>query len=329
MLGLFLLAADASGADIATHVIARPIAGFSVSYPSQVRFGGLDYVGGFEVRADRREVGGLSGLVIGDGGRRFLALSDDGLMVRATIERDPHGRPIGLSSASIRRLRTTKGTLSRAKSASDTESLDVYPGDGGRPFGVVSFEGRPTVMTGPMDADGFVGPMTAVALPKDTRLLQANRGFESVAALPASSGLGGRFVVLAEAAERGAKTADPPGWVIGGKAPYAFRIRRVDGYDLTDAKVGPDGRLYVLERSFSFLSGIRCRIRVFSLSDIRPGVVIDGETLLEASMSEQIDNMEGLAIWKTGGETRISLISDDNRAFLQRTLYLEFRLRSP
>ena len=40
--------------------------------------------------------------------------------------------------------------------------------------------------------------------------------------------------------------------------------------------------------------------------------------------------MEGLAIWRTaGGETRISLISDDNRAFLQRTLYLEFRLGSP
>ena len=48
-----------------------------------VRFGRLDYVGGFEIRADRREVGGLSGLVIGGGGRRFLALSDDGLMVKA------------------------------------------------------------------------------------------------------------------------------------------------------------------------------------------------------------------------------------------------------
>ena len=118
--------------------------------------------------------------------------------------------------------------------------------------------------------------------------------------------------------------------MIGGKAPLAFRVRRSDGYDLTDAKIGPDGRLYVLERSFSFLAGVRCRIRAFRLSDIRPGAVIDGDTLLEASMSEEIDNMEGLSVWKTaGGETRISLISDDNRVFLQRTLYLEFRLGSP
>ena len=330
LLALTMLAIDASAADIAARITARSLSGFAVSDPSRIRFGHLDYVGGFEVHADRREVGGLSGLVIGDGGRRFLSLSDDGLMVKAQIERDARGRPVGLSSASIRRLRTSKGVLSRDKSVSDTESLDTYVGDGGRSYGVVSFEGRPTVMVGRMEADGFVGPMTAIDLPKETRLLQANRGLESVAALPAGNGLGGRFIVLAEAAERGAKTADPPGWVVGGKAPFAFRIRRVDGYDLTDAKVGPDGRLYVLERSFSFLAGVRCRIRAFALSDIRPGAVVDGEMLLEASMSEEIDNMEGLAIWRTtSGETRISLISDDNRAFLQRTLYLEFRLRSP
>lgn len=330
LLALTMLAIDASATDIAARITARQLPGFSVSDPSRVRFSRLDYVGGFEVRSDRREVGGLSGLVIGDGGRRFLSLSDDGLMVKAQIERDARGRPVGLSSATVRRLRTSKGMLSRDKAQSDTESLDVFVGEGGRSFGVVSFEGRPTVMVGPMDADGFVGPMTAIDLPKETRLLQANRGLESVAALPAGNGLGGRFIILAEEAERGAKTDNQPGWVVGGKSPYSFRVRRTDGYDLTDAKVGPDGRLYVLERSFSFLTGIRCRIRVFSLSDIRPGAVIEGETLLEASMSEEIDNMEGLAIWRTaGGETRISLISDDNRAFLQRTLYLEFRLGSP
>lgn len=330
LLALTVVATEAAAADIATRIMVRPLSGFAVTEPLRVRFGRLDYVGGFEIRADRREVGGLSGLAITRGGQGFLALSDDGLMVQAAIERDPRGRPAGLSSASIRRLQTQKGPLSRDKAFSDTESLDVYAGEGGRPFGVVSFEGRPTVMVGPMGGDGFVGPLTAVDLPKDVRRLQANRGLESVAALPAGNGLGGRFIVLAEAAERGAKTADPPGWVIGGKAPYAFRVRRLDGYDLTDAKVGPDGRLYVLERSFSFLGGIRCRIRAFSLSSIAPGATIDGDTLLEASMSEEIDNMEGLAIWKTPkGETRISLISDDNRAFLQRTLYLEFRLRAP
>lgn len=327
---LAAVATDVSAADIATRITARPLPGFSISEPSKVRFGRLEYVGGFEVMADRREVGGLSGLVISDTGRGFLSLSDDGFMVKAKIERDARGRPAGLSSASIRRLQTLKGSLPLNKAVSDTESIDVFVGEGGRPYGVVSFEQRPAVMIGPLGADGFVGPLTTIDLPKDVRRLQINRGLESVAALPAGNGLGGRFIILAEEAERGAATDNQPGWVIGGKAPFAFRVHRLGDYDLTDAKVGPDGRLYVLERSFSFLAGVRCRIRAFRLSDIRPGAVIDGDTLLEASMSEEIDNMEGLSVWKAaGGETRISLISDDNRAFIQRTLYLEFRLGAP
>ena len=331
VLAAFVAISTASlSADIATRITVRPLPGFSVSEPTKVRFGRLDYIGGFEIRADRREVGGLSGLVISDAGRGFLSLSDTGFMVRATIDRDARGRPAGLSSASIRRLQTQKGVLSLNKSLSDTESFDIYAGDGGRPFGVVSFEQRPTVSIGPMTADGFIGPLTPIDLPKEVSRLQVNRGLESVAALPAGSGLGGRSVILAEEAERGAATSNQPGWVIGGKAPFAFRVHRLGDYDLTDAKVGPDGRLYVLERSFSFLTGVRCRIRSFRLADIRPGAVLDGDTLLEATMSEEIDNMEGLSVWKTsGGETRISLISDDNHAFIQRTLYLEFRLGRP
>ena len=330
LIAFVLIATDAPAADIATRITVQPLPSFSIVEPAKVRFGRLDYFGGFEVRADRREVGGLSGLVISNAGRDFLSLSDDGLMVKARIERDARGRPAGLSSASVRRLQTLKGPLSQNKALSDTESLDVYADGDKRPFGVVSFEQRPAVMTGPLGADGFVGTLAAIDLPKDVSRLQPNRGLESVAALPAGNSLGGRFIILGEEVERGAATADQPGWVIGGKTPLAFRVRRSGGYDLTDAKVGPDGRLYVLERSFSFLAGVRCRVRAFRLSDIRPGAVIDGETLLEASMSEEIDNMEGLSVWKTaGGETRISLISDDNRVFLQRTLYLEFRLGAP
>jgi hypothetical protein len=38
--------------------------------------------------------------------------------------------------------------------------------------------------------------------------------------------------------------------------------------------------------------------------------------------------MEGLDVWRReDGTTILSLISDDNQSFLQRTLYLEFALR--
>lgn len=319
-----------AAADIAARITARPLAGFSTATPGKSRFGGLDFVGGFAVSSNRREVGALSGLVVTGAGRGLLAITDDGLMLKAAILRDKAGRPTGLDDASLRRMATTAGPLSPFKAKADTEGLDFYKGSDGRTYAVVSFEQKPAVVTGPLGADGFIGPMAGIELPKETKRLQSNRGLETAVALPAGSGLPGRFLIISEQAERKAGTDNPPGWVIGGKAPLAFRVKRSLDYDVTDAKVGPDGRLYLLERSFSFSEGIHCRIRVLNLKDIRAGAVIDGPTLFESGLSEEIDNMEGLSVWRTAnGETRLSLISDDNRALLQRTIYLEFRLARP
>jgi hypothetical protein len=48
-------------------------------------------------------------------------------------------------------------------------------------------------------------------------------------------------------------------------------------------------------------------------------------------MSYEIDNMEAVAVHKaSGGETVITIISDDNyNRFLQRNLLLQFTLLSP
>jgi hypothetical protein len=42
----------------------------------------------------------------------------------------------------------------------------------------------------------------------------------------------------------------------------------------------------------------------------------------------RIDNMEAMDVWqREDGAAMVSLMSDDNQSFLQRSLYLEFRLR--
>ena len=44
-------------------------------------------------------------------------------------------------------------------------------------------------------------------------------------------------------------------------------------------------------------------------------------------MGYQIDNMEGLDVWRAhDGMLMVSLVSDDNHSMLQRNLYLEFIL---
>jgi hypothetical protein len=67
------------------------------------------------------------------------------------------------------------------------------------------------------------------------------------------------------------------------------------------------------------------RLRRIAGATIRPGALVDGEVLIEADLSSHIDNMEGLDVWqRDDGATMLSILSDDNQSFLQRTIYLEF-----
>jgi hypothetical protein len=56
---------------------------------------------------------------------------------------------------------------------------------------------------------------------------------------------------------------------------------------------------------------------------------LEGETLIEADLNDNIDNMEGLAATRLKtGEILITMISDDNFNHLfQRTVLLQFTLK--
>ena len=52
-----------------------------------------------------------------------------------------------------------------------------------------------------------------------------------------------------------------------------------------------------------------------------------GFLLVDADMGFQIDNMEAVGVHPTAtGETVLTLVSDDNFSFLQRTVLLQFTL---
>ena len=90
----------------------------------------------------------------------------------------------------------------------------------------------------------------------------------------------------------------------------------------------PDGDLALLERWYKPWRGVGMRIRRVPGRSIRPGAVLDGNYLVEADLGQEIDNMEGLCVHQGGGKTVLTLISDDNFSFLQRTVLLEFELAS-
>jgi hypothetical protein len=69
------------------------------------------------------------------------------------------------------------------------------------------------------------------------------------------------------------------------------------------------------------------RLRRVAASEIKPGAVIQGEVLLEATDALNIDNMEAVAVQRrVSGETVITIMSDDNFSGLQRTLIMQFAL---
>lgn len=116
-------------------------------------------------------------------------------------------------------------------------------------------------------------------------------------------------------------------WIVGGPEAGAFSIARHDDYNVSDAVFLPDGDLLTLERRFGLPFGISARIRRIPAEDVRPGNVVDGPIIFAASLGNQIDNMEGIAVQQgPNGETLIALVSDNNLSALQRTLLLYFAL---
>jgi hypothetical protein len=87
------------------------------------------------------------------------------------------------------------------------------------------------------------------------------------------------------------------------------------------------GYLLILERKFSWVSGVGIRIRRIPLTSVAPGAIIDGPSIFEADLGNEVDNMEGIDAHLTAeGETVLTMVSDDNFSPIQRTLLLQFTL---
>lgn len=335
LLAIGLSAAVAlAGSAPATRLPERPVAvrahvlpDFQIGHPEEAKFGRLHFVGGFEIEADTRMASGLSGIEVRDSGAALTAITDRGVMLAGDIVRDASGRPVGFANARLRSIDGVDPTdLSGAKEP-DAEGFGAAgTGPGDRAY--VSLETIPRILTGTFDKSGFVGPMSRLAIPPELSRLRKTKGLEALAVAPPGGPLAGRLIVFAERPPRDQETRDRPGWVLAadGRRVAGFHLAD-DGFDVTDAAFGPDGMLYVLERLFTPAVGPATRIRRIDPVKIVEGAVVDGEEILKADLSHQIDNMEGLSLWQDeSGRTMLSLVSDDNGSFMQRALYLEFAL---
>lgn len=298
-------------------VTARPIAAFEPRNPDKTRFGQLIFRSGLVLSGSHPRFGGLSGLWRGPGGADLVAITDNGFWLTGRLA-SREGRLTGLEDAELAPILGSSGRPLHRSRYYDTESLCIADG-----VAYLGVERTHDVLRFDWATEGVMARARLVLVPREVKRLPDNRGLEAIGVVPPGQPLAGAIIAIAE---RSGGEDEPTLGVILGRQPGLFQVARHDGFDITDLAFLPDGDLVVLERWYRTLRGVGMRIRRIPGANLKAGALLDGPTLIQADLGQEIDNMEGLAVHREEGRTVLTLVSDDNFSFLQRTVLLEFEL---
>ncbi|SEG51200.1 esterase-like activity of phytase family protein [Bosea lathyri] len=303
---------------VSVAISARPISMFEPRSPEKTRFGQLVFRSGLALSGNHPRFGGFSGLWRSPDGRDLVAITDNGFWLTANVQ-SRNNRLTGLDRAELAPILGASGRPLHRSRYYDTESLAI--GDGVAFIGV---ERTHDILRFDWGKQGVEARAQVLSVPREIKRLPNNRGLEAIGVMPVGHPLAGAVVAIAE---RSSGEDEPTlGLILGGRHPGLFRVIRHDGYDITDLAFLPGGDMLLLERWYRPLRGVGMRIRRIAGSSLKPGALLDGPYLIEADLGQEIDNMEGMSVHIEQGKTVVTLISDDNFSFLQRTLMLEFEL---
>ena len=249
------------------------------------------------------DFGGFSGLERMEDGS-FVAISDRAVWLRFKLLLR-EGRLAGLSNMAVAPLRDAAG---RRASGEGWDAEGLAFGPDGRLWASFERDHRLVAFKTPG------APAGEEARLPEWKEFSLNGGMEALATTP-----DGRRLAVRESAD-----GDAFGGYLLGEAAERFAIARDGPYAPTGADFGPEGRLYLTERAFSFFGGFRFRLRRFD--EVSGGATLSGETLLELPSQSLIDNIEGVSVWREGGRTYLLLVSDDNFMALQRNVFALFEV---
>ncbi|MEX0954114.1 MAG: esterase-like activity of phytase family protein [Rhizobiaceae bacterium] len=297
---------------------ARRIENFHIGRDT-TRFGPLEFVGGLSLSGPG-DFGAMSAIRFLDAGENFVGVTDTGFWFFGQIERDAELGPVGMTEFRMMPMVDEAGEPIDGKWETDAEGLSIS-GD----TATVSFEREHKIREFALEPDGMKGQTGTLDYLVPRAELRNNRGFEAIARAPDNGPLAGARIAVTERSIDG--DGNTFAAILEGPLKGIFKVARSGDFDITDGAFLPDGDLLLLERRFSMATGVAMRLRRIEAGTIRPGSIADGPVLLEADMSYQIDNMEGLDVWRReDGALIVSIVSDDNHSILQRNLYLEFVL---
>lgn len=280
------------------------------------------FLGAFHWTVADPRFGGFSAIELSADGTAFTVLNDKAQFVRGTLRRSADGIIAGVDAGPVTPLKSPDGGLLLGDD-SDSEGLAVAA-DGTT---YVSFEGVVRVLRYPNLDDvpeRLPSPPEFEDFPHNGALeALAMDGNGVIYTFPEEVAEARRIrLMICQRSDRSGP--DFPVWRFAdGKWSQPFMLPRDGVFLPVAADFGPDGRLYVLERSFHGLAGFGSRVRSFRVG---PAALSDTRLHLQSPTGLH-DNLEGLSVWRdAGGAIRLTMISDDNFLPLQRTEIVEYRL---
>ena len=244
--------------------------------PAARRLGRLIFLGGWWLRGNHPDLGGISAMHVAEG--TVTAINDNGVVLR-------FGVPTRAGPAPLHALELP-GAPGATKKQRDSEAL-VIRGD--RAW--ISFERANAIYRYRLPE----WRQEASARPPAIAKWPLNSGGEAMVRLR-----DGRFLLFSEERRRpdGSTEAvlfdgDPaePGTeaaVLGYRAP--------DGYRITDAAELADGRLLVLNRRVSLMNGITARLTIATKPQLFAGAVLTGTEVAAFAPPVTTDNYEALSV---------------------------------
>lgn len=305
---------------------ARPVA-LDPTDPNRTQVGRLRYMGGLVLTSREGRFGGLSGLRVDDHGQ-FLAISDQADWVTfTTIEQGE--RLVGIRGGVIAPVLGANGLAAQGKEDGDAEALE-WPADGNGSAGVIFEQShRLQVYRGvdPADPKTLLQRPAAIYPYEEIRNWPPNGGGEAFADLAGKGEL-----LISEEAPGPAGGRDALLLSDAGKLRFSYMPPQ--DYQPTDAVLlAAPATVLVLNRKFigGVVSAVVSEVVLDAGELERPGnrtstTPVAGTEIARLGAPLTVDNMEGIAVRRSGGRTFVYLVSDDNFSPLQRTLLLKFEL---
>ena len=322
---LILFAVPVNAQEAGLTVRTTPVKSFNL-FSQLVTFGGLEWRGGIELASDDERFGGLSSLELTEDGSKLLAVSDRGFWFRADLAYTD-GHLSGLDNSVMAPILGPDGKAPKGKIRNDAEALAGW--EPGRIDGkvIVGYESRARAGVFDLGRDGFKARFRDLKLPRDVAKGPSNKELEAIGRFT-SGPLKGSILAISELNTD--QNGDIRAWVWGGsKKGFNFAIKQFEDYAITDLAILPDGDILTVERSYSPTTLPGMAIRRINTQDIVANGAVAPSLVFSGRMPfYRIDNMEGIAVSHLNGETRVTVVSDNNyRPEFQRTLLLQFALK--